>query len=111
MTRYNSRNRVFSITLSQEIMENYLEKRGYQISTLSQIAKDFGYSAGKLMEELNLLSSTFDYKVAYLQEEKEKVYQKFIKIIEDEETKKILNIFLEENGFGIIVQNLISLVI
>lgn len=88
MTRYNSRNRVFSITLSQEIMENYLEKRGYQISTLSQIAKDFGYSAGKLMEELNLLSSTFDYKVACLQEEKEKVYQKFIKIIEERRDEK-----------------------
>lgn len=42
ITKYNSRNRVFSITLSQEIMENYLKKRGYQISTFSQVAKDFG---------------------------------------------------------------------
>lgn len=91
MTRYNSRDRVFSITLSQEIMENYLEKRGYQISTLSQIAKDFGYSAGKLMEELNLFSSTFDYKVAYLPEEKEKVYQRFIKIIEERRKREDTN--------------------
>lgn len=64
ITRYNSRNRVFSITLSQEIMENYLKKRGYQISTFSQVAKDFGYTAGELMEELKLYPSTFDYKIA-----------------------------------------------
>lgn len=92
ITKYNSRNRVFSITLSQEIMENYLKKRGYQISTFSQVAKDFGYTAGELMEELKLYPSTFDYKIAYLPEEKE----------------KILNIILEENGFGITVRNLIS---
>lgn len=66
ITKYNSRNRVFSITLSQEIMENYLKKRGYQISTFSQVAKDFGYTAGELMEELKLYPSTFDYKIAYL---------------------------------------------
>lgn len=92
ITKYNSRNRVFSITLSQEIMENYLKKRGYQISTFSQVAKDFGYTAGELMEELKIYPSTFDYKIAYLPEEKE----------------KILNILLEENGFGITVRNLIS---
>lgn len=83
ITKYNSRNRVFSITLSQEIMENYLKKRGYQISTFSQVAKDFGYTAGELMEELKLYPSTFDYKIAYLPEEKEEVYRKFIKIIEE----------------------------
>lgn len=70
ITKYNSRNRVFSITLSQEIMENYLKKRGYQISTFSQVAKDFGYTAGELMEELKLYPSTFDYKIAYLPEER-----------------------------------------
>ena len=79
ITKYNSRNRVFSITLSQEIMENYLKKRGYQISTFSQVAKDFGYTAGELMEELKLCPSTFDifYRMEGL--EKEEVYRKVYK--------------------------------
>lgn len=93
VNRYNSRDRVFSVTLSQEMMENYLERHGYQISTLSQIAKDFEYTAGKLVEELKLFPSTFDYKVAYLPSEKNEVYRRFSWFLEErrKDTEKYYN--------------------
>lgn len=93
VNRYNSRDRVFSVTLSQEMMERYLIKHGYQISTLSQIAKDFGKTAGEIMEKLNLLPSTFDYKVAYLPTEKNEVYRRFLWFLEEREkdTEKYYN--------------------